>query len=91
MIFVLCSSAFSQSDSTKLNSKTSYSLNNGFGDCYFEHKIYRNDESLKKIVRHNGNGQTMIIRCNKNGKPMRTRFKKGPVMSQAPPCPMEND
>lgn len=91
MIFAHCSSAFSQSNSTKLNSRTSFSLINGFGDCYFEHKVYRNDESLKKVVRHNWNGLTMIIRYNKKGKPTRTRFKKGPVMSQAPPCHREND
>jgi len=41
---------------------------------------------LKKIVRLNGNGLTMIIRFNRNGKKKGVRIKKGPVMDQAPPC-----
>jgi len=55
MIFTLCSRAFSQSDSTKMNSIPSFSLISGFGDCYFEHKAYKTDGSLRKVVRHNGN------------------------------------
>jgi hypothetical protein len=81
------SSVFSQIDTTKLDLKNDIIiLSNPFASCYFENKKYRKDGSMKKVIRHNGNGLTRVIFYNRNEKEIRTRTKKGPIMNQAPPC-----
>ncbi len=87
VFFNLRSVALSQTDTSKLNLiDANLIVANPIGNCYFEHEEYRGDGTLKKIVRLNGNGLTMIIRYNRNGNEKGVRIKKGPVMDQTPPC-----